>query len=55
MKQSQLIDRLVRIRGRRLTLIAVDEIDALIEEIRTTGVQTDVAEEPREIRAAARS
>jgi hypothetical protein len=50
MKQSQLIDRLVRIRGRRLTLIAMDEIDQLIEEIRTTGVQVDVAEAPTERR-----
>ena len=52
MKQSQLIERLLHIRGRRLTLIAMDEIEALIEEIRTTGVQADVAETPREVRVA---
>ena len=51
MKQSQLIERLVRIRGRRLTLIAQDEIDELIHEIRTTGVQADIAEMPRDARA----
>jgi hypothetical protein len=52
MKQSQLIERLLRIRARRLTLIAMDEIEELIEEIRTTGVQADVAETPREVRLA---
>lgn len=53
MKQSQLIERLVRIRGRRLTVIAMDEINELIDEIRTTGVQADVvAEMPRDVRAA---
>ena len=52
MKQSQLIERLLRIRARKLTLIAMDEISELIEEIRTTGVQADIAEMPREVRAA---
>jgi hypothetical protein len=51
MKQSQLIERLVRIRGRRLTVIATDEIDELIHEIRTTGVQADIAEMPRDAQA----
>jgi hypothetical protein len=52
MKQSQLIERLVRIRGRKLTLIAIDEIDELIEDIKATGVQTDSVEMPLDVREA---
>ena len=52
MKQSQLIARLIRIRGRRLTLIAIEEINELIEDIKTTGVQADIVEPPNEVRVA---
>jgi hypothetical protein len=52
MKQSQLIERLLRIRARKLTLIAMDEINELIEDIRATGVQADIAEIPVEVRVA---
>jgi hypothetical protein len=54
MKQSQLIERLLQIRGRKLTLIAIDEIDELIDEIKTTGVQADAAQMPLDIREAQR-
>lgn len=52
MKQSQLIERLLQIRARKLTLIAMDEITELIEEIKATGVQADITEMPVKVRAA---
>jgi hypothetical protein len=47
-------ERLLQIRGRKLTLMAIDEIDELIEEIRTTGMQADKAEMPLDVREARR-